>query len=172
MYYYEKRTDGQIYLDYVDYKHPLMTTTKKEQSKPEELQVNVVPLAFYSAIQRALSDTSGVEWRVPKILSKGGLTESHTLMFTLGSQETYVYNQVTQPSFGIVQERPTYTNITNGLGLFTSKWNYKKDKFQLRDRTIDSLSVGVASKNLKFKSYSFTADQNSRINAADVIKRY
>ncbi len=172
VYYYEKRTDGHIYLDYVDYNHPLLATTNKVQAKPEELQVNVVPLAFFSSIQRALSDTSGVEWRIPKMLSKSGLTESHALMFALGSQETYVYNQVTQPSFGIVQERPTYTNITNGLGLFTSKWNYKRGNFKLRGRTIDSLALGSVTKDLKFKGYAFAATQNSLINSSDVIKRY
>lgn len=171
-YYYEKRTDGHIYLDYVDYNHPLLITSDKIQESPEEMQISVNPSSYYSAFNRELSDTSGVVWRIPKILSKTGLTETHTLMFSLGNQEMYIYNQVTQPSDGIVQEKPTYTNIKNGLGLFTSVWNYSRNNFQLRDRTIDSLAVGVVTKDLKFQNYAFTSTQNSMINESDVIKRY
>lgn len=49
-------------------------------------------------------------------------------IFTAGTEDLYTYQQVVQPSFGIVQERPLFTNIENGIGLFTSR--YMKSLFK------------------------------------------
>ena len=43
-------------------------------------------------------------------------------ILTSGSEELYIYQQLVQPSYGIVQDRPSYTNIENGIGLFTSRY--------------------------------------------------
>jgi len=171
-FYYEKRTDGNIYIDYIDYVHPIQVTSNKIQTESQKMKINVVPLVYFSNFDRKLADTSGVVWRIVKTKTTADRPETHALLFTLGSQETYVYNQVTQPSNGIVQEKPTYTNITNGVGLFTSKWNFQRNKFQITSGTIDSLATGIASKNLKFKDYEFTSRQNSIMDHSTVIKRY
>jgi hypothetical protein len=42
-------------------------------------------------------------------------------LFHGGGQELYDYINVNKPSIGIVQKRPEYTNIENGLGLFSSR---------------------------------------------------
>lgn len=42
-------------------------------------------------------------------------------LFHGGGQELYDYINVNEPSIGIVQKRPEYTNIENGLGLFSSR---------------------------------------------------
>jgi len=169
LFYYEKRTDGHIYLDYVDYAHPVIVTKSKNTPDAQEMKISVSPLSFYSSIERKLHNTDGVVWRAPKILSKTGLVESHALLFTLGDQNTYIYNQVTKPSNGIIQDRPTYTNITNGLGLFSSTWNYQRDQFKLTAATIDSISDGIVTKDLKFLNNSETVLQNSKITSDDVI---
>ena len=171
-YYYEKRIDGNIYLDYVDYQNPLVVTRDKNPTRSIDMEIDVPPLAFYSAIANQLHDTKDVVWRVPKLTLKAGLGESHALIFTLGSQETYVYNQVTMPSDGIVQEKPSYTNIHNGLGLFTSKWRFTRDHFELTGGTVDSLALGVATKNIKFQDYKTSVMFNDTITAAEVIKLF
>jgi len=38
-----------------------------------------------------------------------------------GTEELYTYMQVTEQNTGIVQDKPLYTNIENGVGLFTSR---------------------------------------------------
>lgn len=48
-------------------------------------------------------------------------TETFDLLINVGGEELYTYYQVNSPVTGIVQERPTYTNISNGLGLFSSR---------------------------------------------------
>ncbi|MFY0672237.1 MAG: hypothetical protein JXQ87_02455 [Bacteroidia bacterium] len=57
------------------------------------------------------------------------LSDEHTVRLPLtmefvfhgGGQELYDYINVNEPSIGIVQKRPEYTNIENGLGLFSSR---------------------------------------------------
>ena len=40
------------------------------------------------------------------------------LFFTVGSEDLYTYMAVNEPFEGIVQERPVFTNINNGIGFF------------------------------------------------------
>ena len=174
-FYYEKRTDGKVYLDYVDYEHALVTTREKNPSSPESILISVDPNAWFSSFNSKLNDTNGVVWRAAKINNVGSFTETHALLLTIGSQETYVYNQVTLPSDGIVQEKPTYSNITNGVGLFTSKWNYYKDQYKLTaagNHTLDSLAYGVVTKDLKFLNEAKTGTVTSALKASDITKRY
>src|SRR6185436_17272014 len=42
-------------------------------------------------------------------------------IFLTGSEDLYTYQQLTLPSYGLVQERPLFNNISNGIGLFTSR---------------------------------------------------
>ncbi len=43
-------------------------------------------------------------------------------VITAGTEDLNTYQQIVQPSDGIVQERPLFTNIENGIGLFTSRY--------------------------------------------------
>ena len=45
------------------------------------------------------------------------------LLFSVGSEDLYTYISINQPFEGIVQERPIFTNINNGIGLFGSRYN-------------------------------------------------
>lgn len=171
-YYYEKKTDGNIYLDYVDFVKPLSVIPEKYPEKAVRMRIGVTPAAYMSSFVTHLHDTTGVEWRIPKNIAKTGLKELHEIYITLGSQETYVYNQITMPSDGIVQEKPVYTNIINGLGLFTSKWTYKQDHFKLDNGIIDSLFMSKITKDLKFETRLFTEQINGSIHRDDIIKRY
>jgi hypothetical protein len=55
------------------------------------------------------------------------------LFFTVGSEDLQTYMAVNEPFEGIVQERPVFTNINNGIGLFSCRYNeshimYESDK--------------------------------------------
>jgi hypothetical protein len=49
--------------------------------------------------------------------------DSHPLdvYISSGTEELYTYMQVTQQNTGIVQDKPLYSNIENGVGLFTCR---------------------------------------------------
>ncbi|PLX06121.1 MAG: hypothetical protein C0596_16685 [Marinilabiliales bacterium] len=59
------------------------------------------------------------------------------------------YMDVTSPSSGIVQEKPSYTNLTGGYGLFASRFNTTVVK-PLGGRTLDSISRGIYTSELGF----------------------
>ena len=45
------------------------------------------------------------------------------LKYTVGSEYLYTYMAVNEPFEGIVQERPVFSNINNGIGLFSCRFN-------------------------------------------------
>jgi hypothetical protein len=48
--------------------------------------------------------------------------------FSVGSDDLNTYINLNKPSTGIVQERPLFTNITNGIGVFASRYNFEITK--------------------------------------------
>lgn len=46
------------------------------------------------------------------------------LVMTVGTSNLMTYINVNKPFSGIVQERPPFTNINNGIGLFSSRYTY------------------------------------------------
>ena len=63
------------------------------------------------------------------------------LVMTIGTVELKTYMDVNKPFSGIVQERPTYKNINNGIGLFSSRFTYDDIKgIRLTNSTINYLN--------------------------------
>jgi len=54
---------------------------------------------------------------------------------TVGTQELQTYINVNQPYSSIVQERPSYSNINNGIGLFSSRFTYLVEGIGLTNGT-------------------------------------
>ena len=44
---------------------------------------------------------------------------------TIGSSDLATYIALNAPFEGIIQERPDFSNINNGLGLFSSRYTYE-----------------------------------------------
>lgn len=74
------------------------------------------------------------------------------LIFAVGADELSTYIDVNGPNTGIIQERPQYTNISNGIGIFSSRF-YKSFKYKLNAYSIDSLKNGIYTKDLNFNDY-------------------
>jgi len=54
---------------------------------------------------------------------------------TLGTQDLKTYIDVNEPITGIVQERPQFTNIKNGIGLFSSRYTKLYPDLSLNDHS-------------------------------------
>ena len=52
---------------------------------------------------------------------------------TLGTQDFKTFIAVNEPITGIVQERPQFTNVNNGIGLFSSRYTKVYGPFNLND---------------------------------------
>lgn len=61
------------------------------------------------------------------------------LIMTVGSEDLKTYRIINEEITGIVQQRPQFTNINNGLGLFSSRFTKTREGFDIADRTIDYL---------------------------------
>ena len=60
------------------------------------------------------------------------------LVMTVGSDDLKPYINVNKPFSGIVQERPVFSNINNGVGLFSSRFTYDDIKgIELTNGTIN-----------------------------------
>lgn len=70
-----------------------------------------------------------------------------------GGEELYDYMSINGPSSSIVQERPQYTNITNGLGVYSARTSVQRS-FNLANQSIDSLSRGRFTCTLKFLDHN------------------
>ena len=66
------------------------------------------------------------------------------LFFTVGSEDLYTYMAVNEPFEGIVQERPVFTNINNGIGLFTCRYN-KSHSMSFSSSTSEGVSIDLDS---------------------------
>jgi hypothetical protein len=53
-------------------------------------------------------------------------SNSIELRITFGGDDLSTYVDVNEPSIGIIQERPQYSNITGGLGIFSSRSSFSK----------------------------------------------
>lgn len=96
---------------------------------------------FIKYIGNTLTDYPGL------IRRKAGKVD---LLLVAGSDELSNFMDVNTPSTGIIQERPEYSNITNGLGLFSARLNRTPVSRPMDGTTIDTLACGQFTKNLKF----------------------
>jgi hypothetical protein len=71
-------------------------------------------------------------------------------IFSVASEDLNTYMEVTEPSNSIVQERPTFSNISNGIGLFASRSRKVIDSLRLRIETLNELKVNSHTKDLGF----------------------
>lgn len=55
--------------------------------------------------------------------------DSLGIIVTAGAEDFYTYILVNEPSIGLIQEKPVFTNISNGTGIFSSRW---KDSFEFK----------------------------------------
>ncbi|MFN9883195.1 MAG: hypothetical protein ACK53R_07410 [Bacteroidota bacterium] len=76
-------------------------------------------------------------------------------IFGSGAEDLYTYIQVVKSKEGITQGQiqPDFTNVTNGLGLFTSR-SFKTSPISLKPSTLDSVACRSFTKSLRFLNSS------------------
>jgi len=71
-------------------------------------------------------------------------------IFTVGSEDLSTYMDVTEPSMTIVQEKPAFTDIINGIGLFSARVVKSVDTLRFSDFTIAEIKTNQYTKDLGF----------------------
>lgn len=95
-------------------------------------------------IGNQLSDYSGLLARIPGNVD---------IIVIAGGEELSTFMEVNKPSTSIVQEKPEFTNITNGLGVLSSRYSKTSFSKPLGTTTRDSLSCGRYTFDLKFPNH-------------------
>jgi hypothetical protein len=71
-------------------------------------------------------------------------------IFSVASDDLNTYMNASAPSNSIIQERPPFSNISNGIGLFSSRYVNEIDTVRLGDATITELTTDTAFINRGF----------------------
>ena len=106
-------------------------------------------VGFYQHVANTLTSISGMQRFVK-------MPNSCELVIKSAEENYYIYTQVTSPSTGIIQFRPTYTNLesetnTECMGLVASRNSFSQT-YMLSQQTLDSLYRGIYTKSLGFAS--------------------
>ncbi|MEI6487786.1 MAG: DUF4249 family protein [Bacteroidota bacterium] len=128
---------------HLDWLFPSQTT--QSIAGGEAMEVDFLGQDYLKFIGNQLSNSS------KQVIDRKALKTD--LMLTAGAEDLNTYIQVNAPSTGIVQERPNFTNITNGLGIFSARYNEpltNQSSRNLHATTLDSLACGRYTKTLKF----------------------
>lgn len=106
------------------------------------MRSNIPGIGFYYFLAEKLTAING-RYRVPQKLD---------FMYWAADKEYYLYRNVNQPSVGLVQKKPEYTNISNGnYGLFASRNLYAIRGVSISQQTVVSLQVNTLTRKLKFR---------------------
>jgi len=100
-------------------------------------------LAFYNLL---ISNISPAEEGMVRLAK---MPESIEYRLVAADENYATYMEVTSPSNGLVQEKPSFTNLQGGYGLFASRFNVRLAK-PLSGSTLDTLSRGIYTKDLGF----------------------
>ena len=132
--------------NYVDFNF----TTQKPPSKTggEDMSVSFPAIEFYKnlAIEIPKKSTGTVLFRTSHYIE---------YIITVGNDDLNTFLEINQPSNSIAQDKPNYSNINGGVGIFacSSRSTISKD---LLDDFIDEISDNSITQPLLFKkNYSF-----------------
>ena len=114
--------------------------TSKNDLGGEDIVVSYSNDGFYSLLNSKLTVDPDLQ-RVSRNLQ---------YYFIVAAEDLHTYIEVSKPSNSIVQEKPAYSNIDNGIGLFSSRFVKVVDSIRLSQRTKDELKVNPQTKDLGF----------------------
>lgn len=80
------------------------------------------------------------------------ISRAFDFVLTIANDDFNTYLDVNEPVTNIVQERPQYTNVENGLGIFASRLNQEVLGVGINEGSIVSLVQGPFTANLNFCS--------------------
>jgi hypothetical protein len=104
------------FLDYY-----LGSISEEDITNGQLLKITFDGRAFFSFLQNNLVADQRIRRIIGTYDTQQQRTECFDVMLTMGNNDLKSYIEVNSPSTGVVQERPIYTNVSNGIGLFASR---------------------------------------------------
>jgi len=139
--YTETRQSNPSQIDTLSFDWPIFQNKPTTSLAGYEQKISSVPsYLFYEILKNKLKPNAD-------ILRKGLYCD---VEFYGAGEDLYTYIQVNVPSIGIVQKKPEYTNISNGLGIFSSRYITSIKKATLHPDFIGLLKNSTYTKGLNF----------------------
>lgn len=147
-YYEEHYTDGSKQLKIYEYFIGSKKFTSIAGGETASITWNAEN--FFKALGRDLTNPANLVKRTFYEFNANFSTIRYKL--TLVGEELYTYLILEEPSTGIVQERPKYSNVSNGLGIFSSRFSQVTESMSLNTATKEALLPNGVSytQHLKF----------------------
>lgn len=142
--YVDSTSTGNV-ANSLDWFFPEQTTTGINGG--EQMAVEFRGQEFLHFIGTHIVDNANVLRRIPGKVD---------FLLVSAGEELHTYMEVNKPSTGIIQEKPVFTNITNGLGIFSARLNKAPLSKPLKPNTtnssatLDSISGGQYTCTLRF----------------------
>ncbi|MBI4649005.1 MAG: DUF4249 family protein [Bacteroidia bacterium] len=74
------------------------------------------------------------------------------IIISMGGEDLFTYIEVNMPSNGIIQEKPAYSNISNGgIGIFSCRHSKIIRDKEFTGRSLDSLALSKSTRFLNFR---------------------
>ena len=107
-----------------------------------------VPIETFASGDLFYTQVAGNIKEDPNVTSRAARGVDY--IFSVASEDLNTYMEVTEPSLSIIQERPSFSNISNGIGLFSSRFVNEIDSIVLGPNTLNALKSNPLTSNLKF----------------------
>lgn len=133
IHYLEKTSDGTITSKTITW-NAFKTNTGDQK--------DIDGIDFYNQIKTNVSENASVTRQIV----------DHDYVFTVAGQEIYNYIIVNNAQSGITETQitPNYSNVNNGLGIFSSKYTEVVKGVLFHPRALDSLINGSVTSHLNF----------------------
>jgi len=109
----------------------------------ERMETLILKKKFYQFLSAKIPP---LESGVKRIVNKKALD----IIFTIGGEELYTYLQVHDAEHNPMIQKPVYTNIENGVGIFSARTTQEVKGKALTYLSIDSIAYGQYTKKLGF----------------------
>lgn len=123
------------------FEEPIGSLVATNLSANQTMEVPMVGETFFQSIAAHVHDDPAVTLRIFRGVD---------LIWAVGGPDLHVYLQLSSPISGVVEERPQFTNITNGYGLFSSRVFREVQGKQLNDPGVGELVEGQYTGTLRF----------------------
>jgi hypothetical protein len=123
-------------IDWFVFSNELSRTTNGQEDMVKSIKGD----AFYSFLAANIDTTT-------LLTRQAGLVD---YIFNVASEDLTTYMEVNEPSTSIVQYRPPFTDIDNGIGLFSSRLVKSINSRRLGDYMVDSIRANPKTSNLGF----------------------
>jgi hypothetical protein len=114
-------------MKFVDFNLGGYEVTDTESSSQVEIEFNAE--SFFSFLAGKMTASPSIRREIGTY--DGASTRCFDLIVSMGNEELNTYIEVNSPVSGIVQERPSYGNVSNALGLFAARSTRKLENLKV-----------------------------------------